>query len=45
MWHLFCYSWFLISSSFGTLGGLHFAIMVFPEYLHLYFGISWKMIH
>ena len=40
-WHLFWHYLFLISPSFGALGGLCFVIVAFPGYLHLY---SWLVI-
>ena len=40
MWHLFCPYLFLISPSFGTLGGLCFVIVAFPGYLRIHLLIS-----
>ena len=38
MWHLCGPYLFLISPTFGALGGLCFAIVVFPGYVHFFWG-------
>ena len=45
MWVAFVLSLFVPHLSSGASGGLFFVIVVFPGYLHLYFGITGYVYH